>query len=274
MKSRRNHISPRFTNDPWANPHGQLVAIRRVPTKGVIARPSGPNDWGHERDLYPAEVEEALGRFENTVAPVYRLLLEGSVLNATQRHLWSHWLLCQFGRTPSILLNIAGLPEQVVSQLNLDPTANLFSSSDEAISAAFRGIIDFAGNRRLVPYLVLRDWVTYRATVGTSFIKGDNPVIVQGALIDDGTRIIYPLSPHLCFEARILGAFPPRQLQIEHKITAEQVRDINKCIAHHAEREVICTPDAESPELLADVDANLGGSGDFLRVGDFSQWPT
>jgi hypothetical protein len=165
------------------------------------------------------------------------------------------------------------LPEQVVSHLDLDPTANFFSSSDEAISSTIRAIIDFTGNRRLVPYLVLRDWVVCRAPKGTSFIKGDNPVIIQGALIDDGTRIIYPLSPNLCFEAGVLGVFPPSQLQIEHTITAEQVRDTNKCIAHYAEREVICTVDANNPELLADVDAHLGGAGDFLRVGGFSEWP-
>ena len=157
--------------------------------------------------------------------------------------------------------------------MKLDPTANLFSSLDEAIASVVRGIVDFELNRRLVPYLVLRDWVVYRAPEGTSFIKGDNPVTMQGALIDDDARIVYPLSPSLCFDAGIVGSFPPTQLQIERTITAQQVRELNRFIAYHAEREVICTVAAQSTELILDVGMHLGSAGDFYTVGGFSEWP-
>ncbi|HVF60598.1 MAG TPA: DUF4238 domain-containing protein [Thermoanaerobaculia bacterium] len=272
MESPRNHISPRFTNEPWANEHGRLLVLRRS-SAGVVAAPSGPNHWGHERGLYPPAIEEALGRFENAVAPVYRFLLEGKILSPEQRHLWSHWLLCQFARTPSHLLDLAGIPEQVVSHLKLDPIDNLFESTDEAIAAALSNIIDFTLNRELVPFIVLRDWVVYRAPSGTSFVKGDNSVVLQGALIDEGTRIVYPLSPELCFEAGILGPFPPRQLQVEHQITPGQVRETNQLLAHYADREVICRADAATPELLSDVAEHLGSHGPLLQIGSGPEWP-
>ena len=88
------------------------------------------------------------------------------------------------------------------------------------------------------------------------------------SMLDSSTR-----SPSLCFDAGIVGSFPPTQLQIERTITAQQVRELNRFIAYHAEREVICTVAAQSTELILDVGMHLGSAGDFYTVGGFSEWP-
>lgn len=234
---------------------------------------SGPNHWGHERDLYPQELEEALAALESAVAPVYRLLLRGFALSPEQRHLWAHWLLCQYVRTPARLLDVAEIPEQIVSHFKAMRLDHLLSPADESIASALRNIVDFSSNTELIPLLVLRDWIVYRAPQGSSFVKGDNPVIIEGPLVNEKARIVYPLGPEHCFEAGIVGGmFPPQQLQGEMLLTPSQVDAVNVLIAKHAEREIVCTLDAATPELLALAATHIGCSGPFFRLGSWSEW--
>jgi hypothetical protein len=267
----RNHISPRFTNVPWANHDGRFSVLGRDGDK-VAERSSGPTRWGAERGLYPPSVEEALSRVENLVAPVYRTLLNGQKLSADQRHVWSHWLVCQFTRTPGILLDIAGIPEQILGHLRLDSSLSAFPSSDNAIQSAIENVLSITGSMRLVVPIVLRDWFIYRAPTGTSFIKGDTPVALEGYLASDTARLVYPMSPELCFEAGILNGFPPTQIQTEFTISPQQVRELNQFIAFHAEREIICRHGDVSEELRIDAANYLGKSGPFLKVGFPPEW--
>ena len=104
-----NHYSPVFTNRPWANEHGMIVQLRREPGRpGVTRGRTGPREWGGEHHLYPQDLEDKLGRFESKVAVLYDKLLRAEPLTPPERLLWSRWILCQFARTPTLLLELAG----------------------------------------------------------------------------------------------------------------------------------------------------------------------
>lgn len=267
----RNHISPRFTNAPWANHHGRLKVFRLTP-RGISACDSGPKLWGQERGLYPPEVEDAFSKLETKVAPIYRRLLDRETLTAEERHWWSFWLLSQYQRTPAWILDMAALPEQLVSQLGLDPVVGVSPSPDELLAVGPRSALASGASIKLIAPLVLRDWVIYEAPDDAFFIKGDNPVVIQGSLVQHDTRVVYPISPHLCFEAGIIGGFPPSQLQLFHRITEPQVQQVNQLLAHHAEREVIAPANAATSKLIADLEGCLGSREPYVRVGDWSDF--
>jgi hypothetical protein len=93
-----------------------IVRLRReVGRPGVTRGRTGPRDWGGENHLYPQRVEDALAAFETKVAVVYDKLLRSQILTAQERLLWSRWILCQFARTPTLLLELAGFEEDVLS---------------------------------------------------------------------------------------------------------------------------------------------------------------
>jgi hypothetical protein len=186
----RNHISPRFTNIPWANQDGRFSVLSRKGDK-IAERSSEPIRWGAERGPYLAPIEQASSRVENLVAPVHRKLLNGQVLSANQRHAWPYWLVCQFVRTSAILLDIAGIPEQILGHLRLDSSLNPFLNSDNAIRSAVRNVLSITGSMRLVVPIVLRDWFIYRPPAGTS----------SRATIRLRSRVISPATP--------LGLFTP-----------------------------------------------------------------
>jgi hypothetical protein len=268
-----NHYSPEFTNQPWANNDGLIIRLRRdVGSRGVVRGRTGPKKWGAERHLYPQMLEDALARVEDRVARVYRKLLANETLVTVERLIWSRWILCQFSRTPSHILELAGLEEDVLTLL--PDFAYDFSSAEiqAKIDAATSNVLDFQNSEELIPFIILRDWVVLRPAAGEFFIKGDVPVVIRGALVDDDATIVYPLSPSHCFVATVLGGFPPHQIQGECRLKPAEAAYYVRLVAACADREVICHPDHCSKQLDVLVGDVLGTSSRYFNPSPIPSW--
>lgn len=268
-QTNNNHYSPRFTNEPWANSHGLIISFRReAGSKNIVRGRTGPIKWGAEKYLYSQALEDALERIETKVAPVYRKLLANDPLSPTERLIWSRWILCQFSRTPSHILELAGLEENILASF---PGFACNFTPDEIqakIDAATTGVLSYQDNEKLIPFIVLRDWLVLRPAAGEFFIKGDVPVVIRGALIDDGATIVYPLSPDHCFVATVLRGFPPHQTQAERRLKSGEAAYYMKLVAACADCEVICHPEHCSEKLELLVASALGISSRYIKLGD------
>src|ERR1700686_1438467 len=194
-----NHYSPIFTNRPWANENGMIVRLRREPGRpGVRRGRTGPQEWGGENHLYPQHVEDALGSFENKVSVVYGKLLDGEILAPAERLLWSRWIFSQFARTPTFLLELPGFEEDVLAQFPEFSRDFSWAETGAKLDAAIDHISDFGQSDRLIPFIIVRDWLILRPAPGEFFIKGDVRVVLGGALIDHNAQFVYLLSPPHC----------------------------------------------------------------------------
>ncbi len=266
----RNHFSPRFTNEPWADKNGLIIKFSRRADGTLIKGRTGPREWGAESYLYSQDLEDALSYFERLVKPLYEKLLSGQILKPEERLAWSYWLLCQYSRTPSFMIELAKLPEDILARHSSVDVYSTLLNTEEQLKAAQSNIATFATSQELVPFLVLRDWVVYEAAPDGSFIKSDVPVIIRGALVEEDTTILYPLSPAKCFSATVAGGFfPPRQLQLESSLTAGQTVDFVKLIASTADREVICHVDNVSSNLVELLTAYLAIDSGYIKLGGF-----
>jgi hypothetical protein len=268
-----NHYSPIFTNRPWADENGMIIRLRRqLGNGGVTVGRTGPREWGGEYDLYPQQVEDALGAFETKIAGLYEKLLSGKILDPTERLIWSRWILCQFARTPTLMLELAGIEEDVLSRFPEFTRDFSWQETEAKLDAAVAHIGDFHTSDRLIPFVVLRDWFVLRPASGEFFVKGDVPVVIRGALVGDHSQIVYPLSPTHCFVATVVGNFPPCQIQAEHQLKAGRSAQYVRLIARCAEREVICHPrhySAQVAELIGEV---IGGSPRFIKHSTIPEW--
>lgn len=263
-----NHYSPVFTNEPWANSDGLIISLRReAGSKNIVRGRTGPKKWGAEKYLYSQALEDALERIESRVAPVYRKLLANDPLTPTDRLTWSRWILCQFSRTPSHILELAGLEEDVFASFPGFACDFTPGEIQAKIDAATNGVLDFQDSEKLIPFIVLRDWLVLRPAAGEFFIKGDVPVVIRGALIDDDATIVYPLSPGHCFVASVLSGFPPHQIQAEYRLKPGEAVHYMKLVAACAGCEVICHPGHCSEELDLLVASVLGTSSRYTRLG-------
>jgi hypothetical protein len=268
-----NHYSPIFTNRPWADENGMIIRLRRQPGDGGIAvGRTGPREWGGEHHLYPQHVEDGLGAFEAKIAILYEKLLSGKILDPIERLLWSRWILCQFARTPTLLLELAGFEEDVLSHFPELGRDFSWAETHAKIDAAVEHISDFHQSDRLIPFIILRDWIVLRPAPGEFFIKGDIPVVIRGALINDDAQIVYPMSPTHCFIATVLKKFPPSQVQAECILKPGNSAHYIRLIARCAEREVICHPDCHSPNLEALITDEIGRSPRYITHSTIPEW--
>jgi len=168
------------------------------------------------------------------------------------------------------MIELAKLPEDILARHSSVDVYSTLLNTEEQLKAAQSNIATFATSQELVPFLVLRDWVVYEAAPDGSFIKSDVPVIIRGALVEEDTTILYPLSPAKCFSATVAGGFfPPRQLQLESSLTAGQTVDFVKLIASTADREVICHVDNVSSNLVELLTAYLAIDSGYIKLGGF-----
>jgi hypothetical protein len=268
-----NHYSPVFTNRPWANENGMIVRLRREPGRfGVRRGRTGPQEWGGEHHLYPQPLEDDLARFESEVAVLYQKLLGGELLNPIERLLWSRWILSQFARTPTFLLELAGFEEDVLAQFPEFSRDFSWAETGAKLDAAIEHISDFGQNDRLIPFIIVRDWLVLRPAPGEFFIKGDVPVVIRGALIDDNAQIVYPLSPTHCFVATALDKFPPRQIQAECTMKPGRTAQYIRLVARCAEREVICHPQHYSRHLESLIGDIIGTSPRYIKHSKIPEW--
>lgn len=156
-----------------------------------------------------------------------------------------------------MMLELAGMEEDMFRMTGIECNFTWEEVGLKLGSLATHGL-EFPNSRELIAYVALRDWLVLRPADGEFFIKGDVPIVIQGALIDDAAKIIYPLAPDRCFVATVIGRFPPRQVQGEGQLKGGESQRFIELGAAVSEREVICRPDHFSPTLLKLVNDHLG----------------
>src|SRR5204862_2795110 len=105
------------------------------------------------------------------VAVLYHKLLRAEPLTPLERLLWSRWILCQFARTPTLLLELAGFEEDALSHFPELGRDFSWTETHAKIDASVEHISDFHQSDRLIPFIILRDWIVLRPAPGEFFIK-------------------------------------------------------------------------------------------------------
>jgi hypothetical protein len=186
-----------------------------------------------------------------------------------QRLLWSHWLLCQYSRTPSFIIDFAKFDKELLDKI---PDSKLWSikiDTEEKLQMAIDNIVNFTSSKKLVPFFAVRDWIICEAAHGCCFLRTDAPVIIAGSLVREKTQILYPLSPKKCFIATVIGKFPPSASLAKYSLSKEQNINTLKFIASRADREVIVHPNDDSEELRSMFSDTLGVSSGYFTIGNF-----
>lgn len=265
-ETRSNHFSPKFSNQFWAGKAGAITRLFRGERGEIWNGRTSAKMWGCKEGLYTQAVEDGYEKVETRIAPLYKKLMAHVALSPIERLHWSQWILCQFARTPTIMLELAEMPGDIFKALNFEcdlprDTVGKNLKGQESLG------LEFPCSQELIGFIALRDWVILRPSEGEFFIKGDVPVMIRGAFIEDDARIVYPLSPDRCFVATVLGTFPPHQLQADVQLKPGGTKQFHQMIASVSEREVICRPDHFSPELVAVVQENLSKSVRYIHHG-------
>lgn len=260
-----------FHNRYWAAASGTITRIYRGPD-GLIRRgKTSARKWGCENDLLPQAVEDAFSKIERLVAPLYKKLLDKKPLDAEERMVWSFWILCQFGRTPTLTLELAGFSEDVLQLFGMNLEASWAKIGNSFDSLSSHGL-ELPMSKDLLGYIVLRDWIVLRPAPGEFFIKGDTPVIISGPLVEDDSIVAYPMAPDACFVATVLGSFPPTQVLGEATLNPGGTIYYQKLAASKAEREAICNPENFSSALAATVSEFLGTDSKHMHHSPTPNW--
>ena len=165
--------------------------------------------------------------------------------------MWSHWLLCQYSRTPAFVVDFAKLEEDILAQFpNLIQWAAQINT-EEKLKSALDNISSITTSKKLVPFLAVRDWVVCEAAVGSCFLRTDDPIVITGSLVREKTQILYPLSPRQCFVATVLGKFPPSAFLGNYQLSQGASLQIFNLTTSRADREVIVHPDDDTEKLRA-----------------------
>lgn len=270
-KTISNHFSPKFSNNYWTDSNGHITKIYRRLDGTIRRERTTAKKWGCEDYSHPQDIEDEFSKVESRVAPIYKKLVALEKLRPSERMIWSYWLLCQFARTPTMKLELAGFPEDVFRELDMEFNRS-WAEVEQTLSALADHGLEFPVNKELLAFIILRDWVILRPATGEFFIKGDTPVVIQGALVDDDAVIAYPLAPDACFVATVFGSFPPSQLQGDLQLKAGQTHYYQRLVASKADREVICHPAHFSEELVATITPHLGMNKRFIHHSKLPNW--
>lgn len=266
-----NHFSPVFSNKYWADSSGAITVLKRELDGSIRKDRTGPKKWGGEGQLYPQEVEDEFSKIENSIAPLYRKLLSNEPLDKWERLAWSYWILCQYARTPTIQLELAGLEQEVIAKF--DNTYKVpWAQVEKVLKTLSSHGLEFPKNKDLLSYIALRDWVILRPAQNEFFIKGDVPVVIKAPLVDNEAYVVYPMSPTHCFFATILESFPPRQRQGEMILKPRETEFYLQLVASKSEREIICLPEHCSERLLTLASEFLGSNHQNITFSDTPDW--
>lgn len=267
-KTKENHYSPKFANKYWANNNGLMVKYTKGLTGQLKKSRTGPVEWGQESYLYPQNIEDALARFERTIAPIYKKLLENQPPSLYERLLWSHWILCQYSRTPSFIIDFAKFEEDLRAYFSrFIDNLGIAINAEEKLQSALYNIVTTSTNKELIPFLAVRDWVICEAADGFCFPRSDSPLILTGPLVRENTQIIYPLSPKHCFVALVIGGFPPSAFFFTDQLSSNDSLQCLKLIANKTDRELVVHPDDDTSELRAILQDSFGDNAGYFSIG-------
>jgi hypothetical protein len=254
-----NHYIPSFTNRPWADAGGNVIIYSRALDGGVKGVLKPFSSWGRAYFLYSQRLEDQLSAIERDAKGPYDKLVQERPFSGPDEQDWITFLISQIFRTPRFILkninalnrtiNARGLhsPSFPLNTLNLRRTYETLFRAHRVYSNYYRAI-------------ARKSFSVAKPHPGEFFLKADEPILLEGALRDPGSTLIFPLSPERCFLAGPLfqqDKWPLRVGPIQ--LAPGKAHALSLQIAFHARETVIASPLCHSQALssaLASVLAN------------------
>ncbi len=256
----KNHFIPRwYIRDNWAV-DGKVLRWRRTDDGWTSAR-RGFGEWGYRHNLYSDRLEAYLALLEGDAKRPIEMLLDTRPLNRPQRESFVGFLVIQMLRNPHF---IDGMRRQIAPVIAAEGYGDDPGMPTKAYEAIYQNneLYD-----RISRPIMWSRWAIIKS-IEPVFVLPDT-FGVRGE-IEDGLRMIAPLTPRACFvtlprredEKRIV----PRHL----KADAELANKISSALVNAAADEFLSHPtftmDNAAPvpfaSLLDEISLAIGDADD------------
>jgi hypothetical protein len=232
------HYVPTSLSRAWADPRsGKFNAYRRGLDRDVQIQPLPPRDWAVEPFLYTQAIEHHLGLVEGDAAAPKRKLIEVRALSEADRTHWIAFVIIQMMRTPRFLSRLRSSVDGWIAATGF-PYGSDPASLGRAAETVFTNNAVYA---RWHPILSRRQWSVVKAAEGSSFLLGDNPVVIRGREAGTGWRLHLPLTPDKCFVVgpALVGPDHNPMVPSQRQLTAAETAGLNAATCAHADQTVI-----------------------------------
>lgn len=249
------HFVPQLTTRPWADTKSGRFDIFSIGLRGNVEVTRGTAaSWGASPFLYTQQLEHLLGLIEGDVKKPYRKLVDVEPLSGMDVRHWIAFLASQLIRTPSFIDKL--LPAQ---KDWIERTGTAYPTDPAHLGRAYETLFnnnDFYA--ACYDLITSRRWSMLRAAAGTSFLKGDNPIVATGDARTDDWQLVYPMTPLRCFVAgpeREPGndRIVPHQVQLDVVGTSA----VNGLVCRSASQSVIGISMRQETDPRPIVQANL-----------------
>lgn len=225
--------------------------------------------WGATRSLYTQGLEHLLGLIESDARRPYQKLVDIAPLDDMETRRWIAFLISQLIRTPRFMSK--SLHGQ---KAWIERTGFQYPTTPADLGRAFETL--FQNNDFYAVFygrIIVRAWGVVRASDGLTFLKGDNPVVINGSTTEGTWRLLYPLTPTRCFitgptledEGRPIV---PRQ----HQLTDHETLAVNAAIWSYAETSVIGVNVADRIDPRPTIKAHLAEKSASAPAVELPLW--
>ena len=255
---KKQHYSPRFSNEYWATGPGKLIRIySRGVDQRVRSRDDGYSTWGREAFLYSQRLERLFHLIEGDAKVPYTKLLDVLPLSEKERRCWIAFLTSQILRTPSSMLKVFPRLKRFIESKQI-----AFPTTTEKLRQSYETL--FTNNDVFAEFyrvITAYKWELWSAPASGQFIRSDNPILICGSAEHGSWQMVYPMTPSRCFVAgpgKVVdnASVVPKNCQLDDV----QLSLINQRIAKSARRSVIARPVENDSTLRILLDDALGGS--------------
>jgi hypothetical protein len=260
-RTRENHYTPRFSNKYWTDGTGQILVFSRSVGGGVQTKVRPYQRWGFQVQLYSQHLEDLLSRIDNDAKIPYEKLLNVVPLTPAERNQWITFLIVQWLRTPSLMLQLMGRLKQKIKVDNMN-----YGTNPADLARAYETLFqDDRLYRILYVDIAQRDWYILHSPPDTFFVKPDVGVAVSGNHETEDWSLTFPLSPDKCLlvygynQSKEKRVIPPTI-----SLDKEAVDEMNAMLATHAHREVVTIPANDNPNIR-EVLSNTLANGELRR---------
>jgi len=256
QRTSEHHYLPRFSNKYWTDGAGKILIFSRAVNGGVRTKVRPYRRWGFEPHLYSQPLEDLLSRIESYAKAPYEKLLNLVPLTPAERNQWITFLIAQWLRTPSLMLQLTGRLKQKIKVEGMN-----YGTHPADLARAYETLFqDDRLYRILYVDIGKRSWFILHSPPDTHFVKPDVGVAVSGNHEAEDWSLTFPLSPSKCL--LIYGYSQSKEIPLIPPTIAldkDAVDEMNAMLATHARREVMTIPANDSPhvrELLNNSLAN------------------
>lgn len=262
---RRNHFSPVFSNKMWTDEDGVSLHVYTRGISGDISRKKmSYRQWGFEDFLYSNRLESYLALVDDDGARSQRKLLDILPLTSLDKRRWIAFLVIQLLRTPSSLSTMSARLKKILPTIAPTYPTDV-ASLKRAYETLFTNNQVYANfHRRMAP----KRWLILRAPAGSSFIRPDNPVVVNGSIDGKDWCLRYPMTPTAVFQVgpRMGGGYE-QDFVPSTEISQDEVLAINERLAGAACRSVLAVPQEDDLHLRRMLVEHLGARRCGLNLG-------